>query len=355
MGMSASQARLLSLTARMNDVEFKSQNIANIKIRLADESEQLAMKYTKALGQQKYTLTSYASGQAQKVDLTLNSLFQPNSRYQIKANNGKTVLSNELYNMFKTAVDVSNNPKAWANYGTKRQPSENPDLFNEFMAVKYGSVSELAERVFAATGKVYNWHDHEGDYLKIKEELGGYGGGFGTWQAIVNYAAEHDVKVAGLPTMDEVNYYESLYKQYTANCSVQDATCTRNPANPNTYIQLKESNLNDYMGIPANASNDPAWLYNAIESGEFILVDTQTGEEVTASSSVALAIETDNSNFAKAEAEYNAANMKINNKEKLLDNELKKLDTEHNALSTEMDSIKNLIGKNIEKSFNLFS
>ena len=37
--MSSSQARLLSITARMNDVEFKSQTISNTKLRLADESE----------------------------------------------------------------------------------------------------------------------------------------------------------------------------------------------------------------------------------------------------------------------------------------------------------------------------
>ena len=35
MGMAASQARLLSITARMTDVEYKSQQISNIKVRLA--------------------------------------------------------------------------------------------------------------------------------------------------------------------------------------------------------------------------------------------------------------------------------------------------------------------------------
>ena len=48
MGMAASQARLLSITARMTDVEYKSQQISNTKVRLADESEQVANDYTKA-------------------------------------------------------------------------------------------------------------------------------------------------------------------------------------------------------------------------------------------------------------------------------------------------------------------
>ena len=42
MGMSASQARLLSITARISDIEYKSQQISNVKIRLADESEKVA-------------------------------------------------------------------------------------------------------------------------------------------------------------------------------------------------------------------------------------------------------------------------------------------------------------------------
>ena len=53
MGMSASQARLLSITVRINDVEYKSQQISNTKLRLADEAEQLATNYTNALNKQK--------------------------------------------------------------------------------------------------------------------------------------------------------------------------------------------------------------------------------------------------------------------------------------------------------------
>ena len=52
MGMSASQARLLFISSRMNDVEFKSQQIANQKIRLSSESEQLANDYAKSLNKE---------------------------------------------------------------------------------------------------------------------------------------------------------------------------------------------------------------------------------------------------------------------------------------------------------------
>ena len=288
MGMSASQARLLSITARMNDVEFKSQSIANIKIRLADESEQLAMKYTKAISQQKYTYTTYKNGEAQKIDLTLQNLMQPDSKYRLVTSDGKVVLNS------KEVTSIN------------------------------------------STGALY--------YANFQNGVTEYGpNGFAT-KILLGYILQSDTDVEkkisdGTLDKNDVNYYKNLY-QFLCDNGTKDSSD-------------KITSFN-YTELPGASTSDPAWLYNAIESGEFMLVDISTGANVTASNSVSLAIETDSSEFAKAEAEYNAANMKINNKEKLLDNELKKLDTEHNALSTEMDSIKNLIGNNIDKSFNLF-
>ena len=42
-------------------------------------------------------------------------------------------------------------------------------------------------------------------------------------------------------------------------------------------------------------------------------------------------------------------------KDKQYDTDLKKLDTEHNALQTEYDSIKNVLQKNLERSFKTFN
>jgi len=52
MGMSASQARLLSLTSRLSDLELRAQVISNAKIRLADESTQASNDYENALDKQ---------------------------------------------------------------------------------------------------------------------------------------------------------------------------------------------------------------------------------------------------------------------------------------------------------------
>ena len=200
MGMSASQARLLAITSRMNDIELRSQQIANTKLRLADESEQVAQNYTNALNASKLTYTDYSSGQAKAVDL------------------------------------------------------------------KPSNLKDYGFRLVDSKGKV---------------------------------------------------------------CTTANITSTQ--------------------------------MYEMIQSGQFTLQQSSTANNTTTwsdtsvSSNTLIAISSDNTNLAKAEAEYNAATAKINSKEKQLDQQLKEMDTEHSALSTEQDSIKSLIKDNVDKTFNLFS
>ena len=59
--------------------------------------------------------------------------------------------------------------------------------------------------------------------------------------------------------------------------------------------------------------------------------------------------------IAIAEVKYKNAIREIENKDKKFDQDLKKLDTEHTALQTEYDSIKEVISKNVDRSFKAFS
>ena len=49
MGIAANQARLMTLTARQNDLEYKAQQISAIKMRLSQTSSTLAQNYADAL------------------------------------------------------------------------------------------------------------------------------------------------------------------------------------------------------------------------------------------------------------------------------------------------------------------
>ena len=225
MGMSASQARLLSITSRMNDIELRSQQISNTKIRLADESEQVANEYTAALNKTKLTYTDYSSGQAQQVDLTPKNL----SEF------GYKLVNRETGEIFKGNVDAS-------------------------------TMYEMIEsgQFFIGEG---------GDETTV-------------------------VKLVRPPSSQKGVIYQPRREEHT-------------------YVE--------------------------------------NAKEITVSGNTQMAITSDTTDLAKAEADYNAKTAKINAKEKKLDQQMKEMDTEHSALKTEYDSVKSLIGDNISKSFQLFS
>ena len=75
MGMAASQARLLTITARLADNELRSQTINNAKMRLATQSSQASQNYINALNNATLKFSNYDSaGNAQIQDLSYNAL-----------------------------------------------------------------------------------------------------------------------------------------------------------------------------------------------------------------------------------------------------------------------------------------
>lgn len=62
MGLSASQARLMSMTSRLSDLELRAQQISNAKVRLSDMSEEASRAYSDALDKQTMTIKGFSSG-----------------------------------------------------------------------------------------------------------------------------------------------------------------------------------------------------------------------------------------------------------------------------------------------------
>ena len=107
MGMAASQARLLSITARMSNNEFEQQSIAYSKQRLSENSGRINDEYLDALNKTKYqVLTGYNGTEACYADITYNQLTGCNTvasgkQYLVKDNSGKVLVSNAIAEAFK--------------------------------------------------------------------------------------------------------------------------------------------------------------------------------------------------------------------------------------------------------------
>ena len=58
MGLAASQARLLTITSRLSSVELRQQRIAMDKMRLANDQDGVAEKYTNALNNKTLSISN---------------------------------------------------------------------------------------------------------------------------------------------------------------------------------------------------------------------------------------------------------------------------------------------------------
>lgn len=113
-----------------------------------------------------------------------------------------------------------------------------------------------------------------------------------------------------------------------------------------------------YKALQNGLAASSEWIKFAFESGLVTMeqIDsTNTWKSTSYTSCSDITEQTNNNAITIAEAEYNTAMNKIENKDKMYDLELKNIDTEHNSLQTEYESIKNAVDKNIERTFKMYS
>lgn len=181
---------------------------------------------------------------------------------------------------------------------------------------------------------------------------------------LTNYAAVMDCFKSGY-TVDTKSTKKSVYVtddlNYTflvENDSAETDTAT---LNADFYNQLYNA-LCMYGAstdkIKQQQIQDSNYLNNALKNGQLFVMSLNTDGYFyqgyyTASDHIAEI--SDDEAIAQAEAEYNIKKSKLSYKEQNLELKMKNIDTELSSLNTEYDTVKNLISKNVEKVFTMFS
>lgn len=146
---------------------------------------------------------------------------------------------------------------------------------------------------------------------------------------------------------DLVSYYQENYPDSGVTLTLKD----------NINYSLK--NENEHFLYDENCT-DPDYLQQMLTSGEWLLQQVSTEnesgwEDTVWQGSTSISEVYDTSDDAAAEAEYEAALADIQKKDKILELRLEQVQTQQSSVETEIDSIKEVISKNIENSFKTFA
>ena len=161
MGMAASQARLLSITSRLHDVEYKAQNLQNAKLQLATQQDTAYEEYLEALDQRTLTFASVdASGHRSDLTATFNNLFSVNAAntatgdfYALIDSRGRVVVADDLengYDAFTHSSGTVQNANLFALYmifGNDYQNANNDfnQVADDVLNDRIGTDTHLAE------------------------------------------------------------------------------------------------------------------------------------------------------------------------------------------------------------------
>ena len=380
MGMAASQARLLTLTARMHDVEYQAQSIQNAKIQLATQSDQVYQNYLEALDATTLTIKDY---EGNTIPANFNNLFGIDSvntkdKYALFDDRGRLVVEDDIaiaYNDFKNSGAESD---AYAFAMWMLNPNgDNPEDID---------LTDAEENIAADTT---NLSDKSDKLSKIISNLGEQDikDKIDLQNAIVD--AENSGDAGRVKTLQKaLDEYNGLEKSYRYKLYQQNAEKVYNKQygeegegyfdqdDFNYYVRMYNEiqqaggcvSIDEFNGpLNGDASTDGDWLKNQLSSGKFSIsivnTDKKNGDisfSTTSTSTDSSLSETttstiDKKALAKAEAEYEHETKKIDQKDKKYDMELSKLETERSALTKEYESVKKVASDNIERTFGIFS
>ena len=394
MGMAASQARLLTLTSRLHDVEYKAQNIESQKIALATQQDELYQTYCDALDAKKIQVAfNTDNGGSKYVDATFATVCGYNKdrkkQYTLRdAETGKVIVDSDVYDVYvNQAFDNDKYSFAWAMLGLGDNGSwtttggRKGD--NDAQSVGYGQcpsapggnlwMSEVEQTV-------YDKHSTAGDLNS------------GVKKAYDNLTETNDKIATGEATKSDVvdalnafrdklynQYGPEIYKYMTLNkndSKEQNGDPDSQTADKDTEENFDQQKFNYYVRLfeqiqanggcqevdAVNASGEEGqeWFNNMVTSGR-VLIDVYNIKEwqetsvATSTNENYLTETSDDTDLKKAEATYEYELKKINAKDTKYDKELSKLETERTAIKTEIDSIKTVRNDNIDRTFGIFS
>lgn len=321
MGMAASQARYLGLTARKTNVEYEGQQINQARTALANESantfnELLALEVPTAPSTQDYTTLeySYADGTQTETITDMTELVDDPDGYNYR-------VSHYHYADVYTGVQsLRSNPQVVMEGGVPTYVGNNAvkkyDNNDSMQKAAYEQICKnFPTETIATSDNIYTWSSAGKTYFATLEDL----------TASYNSA----------PDSTKPTENQNKLVQYDA-----ENIKTKIERQQRAFVDLDES------GRPQSIRYEDSTATYALT--------TKTITDEAAYQDAMNQYNYDKSVYEKAIADINAKTEKIQEQDRTLELRLRQLDTEQEALQTEMESVKKVIEKNIESTFKTF-
>lgn len=351
MGMAASQARYLELTARKTNVEYEGQQINQQRTALANESSGM---FTRLMSLQVPTppsTTDYT-----KIQYTFNDGQNTNTITDVKSLTGDPDYNSMVsyyYNQSvytgvgKTRTDlgvrlVGTAPDTayWLTNGAKGGSATNQTQLTQCSATGNDAAADkkAIEQIISSTGSNTNFAK---DYNKTDGIENIYK--YTSTNGVTNYYCATDLDIArgydpGPPPIQNTN-----------NGAAQ------------TFTGYYASNIDQKQNVTEKAyvTQDSSGRYSTIQlesEGKTTLNITTTSTTDQNAYNDAMNKYTYNQQMYQQEVNsINAKTEVIQNEDRTLELELKQLDTEQKALTDEMEAVKKVIEKNVEMTFKTFA
>ena len=307
MGMSASQARLLSLTARMHDLEFQAQGLQYSKLDLVNLKNDVYDEYLETLESTKMQMAVLTTDGKVYQDLTYTNMVMSlvngiHPMYMLTNDKDQIYLPKQITDKIGVVSDSS------GNHG---------DFLNS-VVTSLEDFLKIVARNYLYSGRVDLQED---DLIRQMKSDGNY------------------------------DYWVAIYHQIGG---------------------YKDDDGNIVSGrgfttISAENAVDRGWLEEKINSGEARIykltsqISSFNGDGINIFAESSISTDTElrevqNDELIQAATiKYEKAIKDIDEKETKFDLQLARIDQQHNALKTEYDSVKQIVSKNIERSFKSFN
>jgi len=363
MGMAASQARFLGLTARKSNVEYQGQQVNQERTALANDSanlynQMMALDVPTPPSTGDYFKTSYVlDNSANGYDMTDYSFISAEKTYSGQGNY-------KINLMTKRETIARENPLYYLNYAKANEEDGTIKISLRYTNSNSSTIltyneNDLNPHKTSGNGNT-STNLIRGQIYEADETIDGYS----------LCCDKEGTKYYFYQALDPSDKTGKTYKNYFITKEQLDDMLNGNVDDKKpesysiatTYVYTKD----EIVPVTGNLETADSGRYSSI------IIDSeneQNPENLRGKTfTITTVQEKDDQGYEQAYNDYqyekdvyehtideiNAKTEVIQNEDKQLELRLRELETEQNAISTEMDSVKKVIEDNVEKTFNIF-